>query len=438
MLTVLRRVDNRGYNANDINATTLGVQLSQAIPNGLQLAEGKFTIGGGTNSVAHFNDNTLGIDDEVTWVKGHHQIVFGGEFVRNQLNITTDTSRTVPLPSTGNSAAAARTAATGYGDQTLDFLEGALSAFEQSKFQQNALAWQSFPACILQDTFHATPALTMVAGIRWSPEFEPDRLLNRGVVFNHDAFLANKVSTVYPNAPAGAMYYGDPGVPTGLHAELHLAVLSPNVGVASVTQTDRGNGRYRGGAELIYDEVNFFTSQRNQQNPPYATAIKQTQTSTSGPMNFSAPWTVGSQTVKPISHNQQIPTPAIAQFFAQSQYIVDPVDTIRPTPCNGRSASSISSAMDGRHRWTTSATRPRTYPWACRSVRRYSPPAIGAAGGTGCGPVVTTGPAGKVGYCGNGMFNHSECEATLSPDRAKPDSREYVLGRRRRIRAGQR
>src|SRR6202034_4085615 len=53
-ISILRRVNNRGYAPNDINAATaLGVNIYQSVPNGLQMTEGKFTIGGGTNSVAH-------------------------------------------------------------------------------------------------------------------------------------------------------------------------------------------------------------------------------------------------------------------------------------------------------------------------------------------------------------------------------------------------
>ena len=43
-------------------------------------------------------------------------------------------------------------------------------------------------------------------------QFMPYDYFHRGVVFNNAAFLANQVSSVYPNAPAGALYYGDPGV----------------------------------------------------------------------------------------------------------------------------------------------------------------------------------------------------------------------------------
>ena len=38
----------------------------------------------------------------------------------------------------------------------------------------------------------------------------------------------------------------------------------------------------RAGGALMYDNPNFFTSQRNQQNPPFATAVTNVQTSVVG------------------------------------------------------------------------------------------------------------------------------------------------------------
>ena len=74
-ISILRRVNNRGYNAQRHQADTLGITMYNAVHNGLQITEGKFTIGGGTNSVSHFNDNTLAVGDDITWVHGKHQIV---------------------------------------------------------------------------------------------------------------------------------------------------------------------------------------------------------------------------------------------------------------------------------------------------------------------------------------------------------------------------
>jgi hypothetical protein len=325
-ISILRRVNNRGYAPNDINATTLGINVYQTAPNGLQVSEGKFTIGGGTNSVAHFNDNTLSVDDDVTWVRGKHQIMFGGEWVQNQLNIGNVYEGNGIFTFNGQYSGSGPNGGSTIGDQNLDFLMGTLGAsgtgvpFQQSKEQQNALRGP-IPSLYIQDTYHATNRLTLVGGLRWGPNFMPVDYFNRGVEFNMADFLSNTVSTVYPNAPAGILYYGDKGVSRQFTKNSPWQ-FSPNFGV-SFDPTGMGKTVIRAGAALMYDNPNFFTAQRNQQNPPFATAISNTQSSKSGPVIFSEPWSSGSVTTNPFPQ-PVIPTPSEAEYFAQSQYIVMP------------------------------------------------------------------------------------------------------------------
>jgi Carboxypeptidase regulatory-like domain len=272
-ISILRRVNNRGYAPNDINATTLGINVYQAAPNGLQISEGKFTIGGGTNSVAHFNDNTLSFDDDVTWVRGKHQIIFGGEWVQNQLNIGNVYEGNGVFTFNGQYSGSGPNGGSTIGDQNLDFLMGTLGAsgtgvpFQQSKEQQNALRG-AIPSLYVQDTYHATKRLTLIAGLRWGPNFMPVDYFNRGVEFNMADFLSNTVSAVYPNAPAGILYYGDKGV-SRQFTQNSPWQFSPNFGV-SYDPTGTGKTVIRVGAALMYDNPNFFTAQRNQQNPPFA------------------------------------------------------------------------------------------------------------------------------------------------------------------------
>ncbi len=333
MSALLRRLNHRGYNADAINGSAIGVDLTYAVPQGLQLATSKFTMGGGTNSVSHFNDNTLAFDDDVTMVRGKHQIVFGGEYVRNQLNIGNAFE--------GNGVFTFATAFSSYGptgvqgskpkqigDSDLDFLEGTMTAFVQSKEQQNALR-APVPSLYVQDTFHASTRLTLVGGLRWDPEFIPVDVFNRGSIFSMNAFLANQASTIYPTAPAGSLYYGDPGVPRGF-TKNSPAQFDPNVGFSFDLF---GNGRtvVRGGAEYIYDEPNFFTGQRVQQNPPFATAISQ---ASAGYIPFSTPWAVPAalQSTATITTNPfptvasftEKATPETAVFTPNLQYIVLP------------------------------------------------------------------------------------------------------------------
>ena len=132
------------------------------------MAEGKFSIGGGTNSVAHFNDNTGSIDDDVTWVHGKHQIAFGGEWVQNQLNIGNVYEGNGIFTFNGEYSGSGPKGGSTIGDQNLDFLMGTLGSstpFQQSKKQQNALRGP-IPSLYIQDTYHATPRLTLVGGLR--------------------------------------------------------------------------------------------------------------------------------------------------------------------------------------------------------------------------------------------------------------------------------
>ena len=394
-ITVMRRRNNRGYSSDDINAATLGVDLFQSEPNGLQITTSKFTIGGGTNSVSHFNDNTLAFSDDITMLRGKHQFVFGGQWVQNQLNISNayESNGNFGFGSNysayGPSGQRATGAPSELGDGSLDFLMGAMSSFQQSKQQQNALR-APIPSLYAQDTYHATSRLTVVAGLRWSPEYMPVDVFNRGTVFNMPAFLANQSSTVYPTAPAGTFFYGDPGVPRQFTKNSPWQ-FSPNVG-ASYDPTGSGKTVLRGGFELAYDQVNFFTGQRTNQNPPFATAISQTQTSTSGPMNFSSPWSVGQVTTNPFPQ-PIIPDPADAKFFAQSQYIVLPTQFL-PSYTEQWTASVQHQFGQG---WQLQVDYIGSHTVHAPMGTPLSPaifiPGVWGANGTGCAGIVTTGPA---------------------------------------------
>jgi hypothetical protein len=394
-ITVLRRVDNRGYNPSAINVSALkpAVDLYQGVTSGIELTEGKFTIGGGTNSVSHFNDNTLSIDDDVTWVHGKHQVMFGGEFVRNQLNISnayeSNGNFTFSGIYSGSGPYLTLNGGKAIGDQNLDFLWGTLSGFEQSKFQQNALRGP-IPSLYIQDTFHASRRLTLTGGLRWNPNLMPVDYFNRGLEFNMADFLSNTPSTVFPTAPAGILYYGDKGV-TREFTKNSPWQFSPNLGF-SFDPIGNGKTVIRGGSELAYDNPNFFTAQRNQQNPPYATAIANAQVSGSLPLSFSAPWSIGAITTSPFPQ-PSVPTPAQAQFFPQSQYIF-----VVP---QFHAAYTI--------QWTVSVQHEFGRGWQAQldyigNATRHDPIGFGVSpavfipgnwgpGGTGCTGIVTTGPA---------------------------------------------
>ena len=447
-VTISRRSNNRGYNPADINLGTLGVTVYQLEPNGLQLTSttsGKnhgFTIGGGTNSVSHFNDNALALSDDVTMVEGKHQFVFGGEFVRNQLNISNayETNGVGTITGiyssngptgTGSGTGSGTNAAAG--DANLDFLQGAENSFQQSKQQQNALRG-SIPSIYFQDTFHASKKVTIVAGLRWSPEFFPADYFHRGSIFDMARFLANKTSTVFPNAPAGTFFYGDTGVSKSF-TQSSPWQFSPNVGVS---YDPWGNGKtvIRGGMEVAYDEVNFFTGQRVNQNPPFATA---SNPATGAQLCFSNPWLVGGtggggcgQTggtnVSPYP-TPQIPTPATALFPAQGQYIVlptqfHPSDTLQYT-------ASVQHEFPRGWQLQVDYIGNRTHhaPIGLPLDNAIFIPGVWGAGGTGCTGIVTTGPAAvKPGAVGTNCSTTGNQNSRFALTVANPQQGNQYLG----------
>ena len=332
-LTGVRVRNDRGYNNADINATTVGVIDPQLLPHGLQLSVGTFgkshgfSMGGGSNALAVINDNTFSGSDDLTLVRGKHQIVIGGEYVQNELNLNNGYEGngifSFNCAYSGNGPAGGTTV----GDGNLDFLWGSMNSFQQSKAQQNANRGP-IPSLYVQDTFHATKRLTLEGGVRWAPFFYPADYFNRGAVFNYTSFLANQVSSVYPNAPAGVFYYGDPGVRRA-YTQNSPVQFDPNLGL---TYDLFGNGKWviRAGAEEVYEQPDVYVGQRVQQNAPFATA---TGPNTSAQICFSNPWLVGGtgygcnqvggNNTSPFPQ-PQVPTKAQAVFPAQSQYIVLP------------------------------------------------------------------------------------------------------------------
>ena len=421
-VTVTRRVDVRS-SAPGINACTLGVNIYCAVATGFQSTiTGKFATYCGTCAPGHYNDNSLSIADDVTWIQGKHQIAFGGEYVRNQLNIVgayqSNGVFTFSGTYSGNGPAGGSLA----GDADLDLLAGAMSAFSQSKQQQNALRGP-IPSLYIQDTFHATKRLTAVAGIRWAPQYMPVDYFNRGSIFSMSAFLANQISSVYPKAPAGSLFYGDPGV-SRQFTQNSFGQFSPNVGI-SFDPVGNGKTVIRGGAELIYDEVNYFTGQRVNQNPPFATAVTP---NTSAQLSFTNPWTINGVNTNPFPQ-PVVPTPAQAVFPAQGQYIVLPTQ-FHPSYTIQYTASI---QQDLGHGWQFQmiyiGNGTRHAPLGIPYDNAVFIPGVWGPSGSGCAGIVTTGPAAvKPGAPGTNCSTTGNQQSRFALTIANPAQGNQYLG----------
>lgn len=268
-----RRRDNRGPTAGGINATTVGVQMFDYVPADFRLSvTNGFNIGCGTCSPGFFNTNTEGFTDDVEYVNGKHDIAFGAEIIRTGDNTQAGYLQNGNFTFNGTLS----------GEGMVDFLVGRMGGFSQSRAQQTNFR-QTIPSAYVQDTYHWTPRLTINAGVRWEPNYFQQDKFGRGSSFSLADFQAGNHSSVYPNAPAGAFFFGDKGVSKSF-TDNHPYNFSPRLGM-TFDPTGKSRTVFRFGGAIMYDSPSLFATQRMTSTPPYADEID-----LSGNISFANPW----------------------------------------------------------------------------------------------------------------------------------------------------
>ncbi len=287
--TANRRADNRGVAPGLFGPQALGIkntaggQFADNMPdNYIQITVGNyFNVACGTCAPGYFNVNNYQLSDDFSWMKGKHQIAFGFDGRKEQFNETNNQQSNGQWTFSGGST-------TGYsGDNLADVLLGHLSGWNQGNALSDYMRQTVF-AAYLQDTWRATPHLTVNIGARWEPELPAIDKQCRGDQFNLAAYIAGTHSTEYPAAPAGLLFSKDPLNAHGCtFTASHWLATSPRLGLV---WDPAGNGRQsiRAAFGLLHDSTELFYPERWTTNPPYASAITFTNPPITGP--FSNPW----------------------------------------------------------------------------------------------------------------------------------------------------
>ena len=157
---------------------------------------GYFGIGGNTNIVPRHDDQ---VSELVNWVKGKHLVVAGVDIIRQDLTEATDFLARPDMSFTGQVS----------GNAMADFLLGEATTYQQAGGEfgtVNGVLWGGFA----NNTIRLKPNLTLTVGLRWEPFIPPTVEHGRMTIFH-----PGQQSTRYPNAPAGLVFPGDTGVPSG-------------------------------------------------------------------------------------------------------------------------------------------------------------------------------------------------------------------------------
>lgn len=228
---------------------------------------GDFTVGEQA-ATGTWNRGDVSDREIATFVRGAHEIQFGGEWRRIWVpmgnsyqadgNYTFDNSLT--------------------GDDLGDFFLGDVSSFTQAgglylDFTGNE--WSFFA----QDNWRATKRLTLTAGLRWDP-FVPYTDSEGRVA----CFVPGAQSMRFPNAPQDLIFGGsnhDAGCPAASISD-NLSNLGPRLGFAYQLSND-GKASIRGGAGYYYQAPNTVAFEDVVGVPPFAPIVNIQDTNFTNP-----------------------------------------------------------------------------------------------------------------------------------------------------------
>jgi hypothetical protein len=218
-----------GTNINHTTPASQGFQyvpsLEEAIGPPFVQVGGYASIGDPITGPRNTYQNTYDFSGSLTWIKGRHQYRFGGGYQYDQINVLQGIATngffvfsTFPV----NNAFASFM----FG-QPVVFLQGGGNFYR-------GLRGQAFNL-YAQDTWKVSSRFTVNYGLRYevpSPYTEIHNYQN--------LWIPGRQSVIFPSAPAGLVYPGDPGVPRGL-IPTERDAFAPRVGLAWDV---RGNGKW--------------------------------------------------------------------------------------------------------------------------------------------------------------------------------------------------
>ena len=206
-----------------------------------------YSTGAAANQLVQTN-NIYQVTDTFSKVLGKHTMKYGGEFHADQVN-------GAPIAQFNGSFVFS-------GTETwvdfADYLIGVPSQYNQSQLNP-FYARNKYVGLFAQDSWHVLPNLTLNYGLRW------DRVTPWSERYNQiSTFVAGAQSMVFPGAPPGILYPGDPGIPNTL-APISNRSFAPRVGLAWSPEAPTGSFLERllgapGTTSIRASYGNFYTA----------------------------------------------------------------------------------------------------------------------------------------------------------------------------------
>ena len=256
--------------------SSLGFQYQPTLPAAagppfIQVA-GYASVGDPITGPRNTYQNTFDFSGSLNWIRGRHELKFGGGFQRDQINALQG------IASNGFFVFSTFP----FSDGFASFLEGQPVFFLQGGGNLARHIRGKAVNLYGQDTYKVTSRLTLNLGLRYELPFPYTELHNL-----QNLFVPGAQSKVLPSAPAGLLYPGDPGVPAGLIPTQKTA-FAPRVGLAW-DPTGEAKWLVSTGYGIFYEP--FYNGQGGPlQDPISAPPYLQTPQASFPIFNFSNPF----------------------------------------------------------------------------------------------------------------------------------------------------
>lgn len=224
-----------------------------------------FTLGSSSNGPQPRIDQTYQADDNFSKVAGRHSFKFGYDG-RKFLVLNNFDARNSGQYLFSNSTNI------GSGSSLIDFLLGIPNSYNQgTQGQINAFAFENY--VYAQDSWRALDNLTITYGVGYQIDTALHNRQYHGIGVT--CYINGQTSAVFPTAPKGLNYPGDPGCNDASGSNTTYKDVGPRVGFAyspsNLGMLTGGAGKFsiRGGFGIYYNRSEEETSLNNLNDPPY-------------------------------------------------------------------------------------------------------------------------------------------------------------------------
>ena len=243
------------------------------------VVSGDFMVGNPASiNMVFLHFTNFGLNEDVNWVRGRHQISFGGHLMH--LVEVEDGDAWIPGVFTFGTLSVA---AGGTGSPMADFLTGTVGNLHQVSWNPNNNT-QSFLNLYGSDVWKVNSRLTLSYGLRWNPYMPLQWMGGTAENFSLSNFYADIRSTAVPSAPPGFTFPGDPGFEGRSGIRPIWNQFEPRIGLAFDPFGD-GKTAIRANGGIAHDVLQAFPFQNSPGVAPFVKGL-----SLDGPLNFSDPY----------------------------------------------------------------------------------------------------------------------------------------------------